>query len=47
MDAIVEVLLQKETMDGHEFREMLSKYVTIPEENRVAPSEQGTYVPTL
>jgi len=47
MDSIVEVLLQKETISGHEFREMLAKYVTIPAGNMPAPSEEGSYVPTL
>merc|ERR1712136_570637 len=45
MDSIVEVLLQKETISGHEFREMLAKYVTIPAGNMPAPSEEGSYVP--
>ncbi|KAK9815331.1 hypothetical protein WJX72_001887 [[Myrmecia] bisecta] len=34
MDKIVEVLLEKETMTGDEFREILSRYTTIPEVNR-------------
>lgn len=34
MDAIVEELCEVETMDGDRFREMLSKYVEIPVENR-------------
>ena len=33
IDEIVEELLEVETMDGERFREILSKYVTIPEEN--------------
>ena len=47
MDAIVEVLLQKETIDGHEFRALLSEYVDIPEANKVPVTEEGTYVPTF
>lgn len=31
MDAIVEVLLEKETMTGDEFRAILSKYATMPQ----------------
>lgn len=37
MDKIVEVLLEKETMSGDEFRAILSEFVEIPAENRVAP----------
>mmetsp|Transcript_11925 Transcript_11925/g.32591 ORF Transcript_11925/g.32591 Transcript_11925/m.32591 type:complete len:707 (-) Transcript_11925:593-2713(-) len=33
IDRIVEVLCEKETLTGDEFRELLSKYVKIPEEN--------------
>lgn len=32
MDKIVEVLIEKETIDGKEFRAMLSEYVQLPEE---------------
>jgi len=35
MDKIVEVLLEKETMTGDEFRAILSEYIEIPIENRV------------
>ncbi|XP_031395060.1 ATP-dependent zinc metalloprotease FTSH 2, chloroplastic [Punica granatum] len=38
MDKIVEVLLEKETMTGDEFRAILSEFVEIPAENRVSPS---------
>jgi cell division protease FtsH len=38
MDKIVEVLIEKETMTGDEFRAILSEFVEIPVENRVAPS---------
>lgn len=34
MDKIVEVLLEKETLTGEEFRAILSEYTEIPEENR-------------
>jgi 2-iminoacetate synthase ThiH len=33
IDRIVESLCEKETLTGDEFRELLSKYVKIPEEN--------------
>ncbi|KAL9272326.1 ATP-dependent zinc metalloprotease FTSH 2, chloroplastic-like protein [Drosera capensis] len=38
IDKIVEVLLEKETINGDEFRAILSEYTEIPVENRVAPS---------
>ncbi|KAK4769833.1 hypothetical protein SAY87_030365 [Trapa incisa] len=38
IDKIVEVLLEKETMSGDEFRAILSEFVEIPVENRVPPS---------
>lgn len=37
MDKIVEVLIEKETMGGDEFRAILSEFTEIPVENRVAP----------
>jgi hypothetical protein len=33
MDAIVEVLVEKETISGDEFRKILGQYTKIPEEN--------------
>lgn len=38
IDKIVEVLIEKETITGDEFRAILSEFVEIPEENRVAPA---------
>ncbi|KVH88392.1 AAA+ ATPase domain-containing protein [Cynara cardunculus var. scolymus] len=38
MDKIVEVLLEKETMSGDEFRAILSEFTEIPVENRVVPA---------
>ena len=38
LDKIVEVLLEKETMTGDEFRAILSEFVEIPAENQVPPS---------
>lgn len=38
IDKIVEVLLEKETLSGDEFRAILSEFVEIPVENRVPPS---------
>lgn len=44
MDKIVEVLLEKETITGDEFRAILSEFVEIPVENRVAPATAATPV---
>lgn len=41
IDKIVEVLLEKESITGEEFREILSKYTTIPEENQKAALVQA------
>ncbi|KAM0942474.1 putative peptidase M41, AAA+ ATPase domain, ATPase, AAA-type, core, peptidase, FtsH [Dioscorea sansibarensis] len=38
IDKIVEVLLEKETLSGDEFRAILSEFVEIPVENRVPPA---------
>ncbi|KAG6407105.1 hypothetical protein SASPL_130087 [Salvia splendens] len=38
IDKIVEVLIEKETISGDEFRAILSEFVEIPAENRVAPA---------
>jgi cell division protease FtsH len=40
VDKIVEVLLEKETMSGDQFREILSQFVTIPQENLDAVAKQ-------
>jgi cell division protease FtsH len=38
IDKIVEVLVEKETVNGDEFRAILSEFVEIPVENRVPPA---------
>ncbi|KAF0904905.1 hypothetical protein E2562_038688 [Oryza meyeriana var. granulata] len=38
MDNIVEVLLEKETLSGDEFRAILSEFMEIPVKNRVPPA---------
>ncbi|KAE9610609.1 putative ATPase, AAA-type, core, peptidase, FtsH [Lupinus albus] len=38
IDKIVEILVEKETLTGDEFRALLSEFVEIPTENRVPPS---------
>jgi cell division protease FtsH len=40
IDRITEVLLEKETLTGDEFRTMLAQYTTIPEENLIAAAEE-------
>ena len=37
MDDLVELLIEKETLDGDEFREMVSKVTDIPEKDRFSP----------
>ncbi len=37
MDRLVELLIEKETMDGDEFREILATYTIIPEKDRFSP----------
>jgi cell division protease FtsH len=39
-DKIVEVLMEKETMGGDEFREILSRYATIPQSHLDAVEKQ-------
>ena len=34
MDKLVEILIEKETLDAEEFLNILAKYTTIPEKNR-------------
>ncbi|CAA7403584.1 unnamed protein product [Spirodela intermedia] len=41
IDKIVEVLIEKETLSGDEFRAILSEFVEIPVENRVPSSPQA------
>lgn len=48
MDRIVEVLLEKETLTGEEFRTILKEYTTIPEENLSAVrGQQSDLAPQL
>ena len=44
IDKIVDVLLEKETITGDEFRALLSQYTTIPEENQKAAQVQAAVV---
>jgi len=37
MDRLVELLIEKETLDGEELRQIISEYTTIPEKDRFSP----------
>ena len=37
MDRLVELLIEKETLDGDEFRSIVSEFATIPEKDRYSP----------
>jgi cell division protease FtsH len=45
IDKIVEVLIEKETLTGDEFRAILSEFVEIPAENRVPPATPAAALP--
>jgi len=45
MDRLVELLIEKESLDGNELRQIVSEYTTIPEKDRFSPlleEEQAT-----
>ena len=37
MDRVVELLIEKETLDGEEFRAIVSEFTSIPEKERFSP----------
>jgi cell division protease FtsH len=37
MDRVVELLIDKESLDGEEFRAIVSEFATIPEKERFSP----------
>jgi cell division protease FtsH len=37
MDRVVEVLIEKETLDGEEFRAIVAEYTAIPDKERFSP----------
>jgi cell division protease FtsH len=37
MDRVVEVLIEKETLDGDEFRAIVAEFTSIPEKERFTP----------
>ena len=45
MDRIVEVLIEKETIRGEEFRAILSEFTDIPESDMATPTKEESNVP--
>jgi len=37
MDRLVELLIEKESLDGEELRRIVSEYTTVPEKDRFSP----------
>jgi len=37
MDRVVELLIEKESLDGDEFRAIVSEFTTVPEKERFSP----------
>ncbi|MBT9317046.1 ATP-dependent zinc metalloprotease FtsH [Leptothoe spongobia] len=37
VDRVVDILIEKETLDGEEFREIVAEYTTVPEKERFVP----------
>jgi cell division protease FtsH len=37
IDRVVDLLVEKETMDGEEFRQVIAEYTNIPEKERFIP----------
>jgi cell division protease FtsH len=37
MDRVVDVLIEKESLDGDEFRAIVAEYTAIPEKERFSP----------
>ncbi|MCX5950633.1 MAG: ATP-dependent zinc metalloprotease FtsH, partial [Cyanobacteria bacterium] len=46
MDRLVELLIEKETLDGEELRKIVSEYTTIPEKDRFSPLLEDDRAPT-
>jgi cell division protease FtsH len=46
MDRLVELLIEKETLDGDEFRRIVSEFTTIPEKERFSPVLQASSATT-
>ena len=42
MDRLVELLIEKETLDGEEFRSIVAEFTTIPEKDRFSPLLEET-----
>ena len=37
MDRLVDLLIEKETIDGEEFRQIVAEYTTVPEKEQFVP----------
>ena len=42
MDRLVELLIERETLDGEEFRSIVSEFTSIPEKDRYSPLLEGS-----
>ena len=42
MDRVVELLIEKESLDGDEFRAIVSEFTTVPEKERFSPLLSST-----
>jgi len=45
MDRLVELLIEKETLDGDELRQIVSEYTTVPEKDRFSPLLEDDQAP--
>jgi cell division protease FtsH len=46
MDRVVELLIEKESLDGDEFRALVSEFTTIPQKERFSPLLTEAAFPT-
>ena len=37
VDRVVDILIEKETLDGDEFRQIIAEYTTVPEKEKFVP----------
>ena len=45
MDRVVDVLIEKESLDGEEFRSIVAEYTAIPEKERFSPLLESEKAP--
>jgi cell division protease FtsH len=46
MDRLVDVLIEKETLDGDEFRAIVSEFAQIPAKDRFTPILEPSIIPS-